>query len=390
RVLAVHGDTHLGGDDIDNLLIRIGLEDIASEWGTDVSRNQEAVQLLRRAVIQAKEKLSFVPVAAIDFEFQGRRYQRELTRPYYEALAARYPDDPSVLYEAGTQLGTLGHPEAALGVHARARALAPGDFRVALHHALALRATGDARGAVAALEGLRRQRWDAPLVHQNLGALLLDAGEPGVASGHLRTALELEPGSASARLALAEARLAAGDPGGTRELLETLVAGDQGGAEAHALLARAALALGDCPAARLNAERSRRLDPTVGGTHRLLAEALECLGDARGAEAAYAAALGAEPADPVALGRLGVLLVRRGEVASGLARLVAALELAPDSAELAAELGVALRRAGRPAEAVGALCLALRLAPGLPVARRELLALGADEGACASSAPPAP
>jgi len=317
-------------------------------------------------------------------------HQRELTRPYYEALAARYPDDPSVLYEAGTQLGTLGHPEAALGVLARARALAPGDFRVALHHALALRATGDARGAVAALEGLRRQRWDAPLVHQNLGALLLDAGEPGVASGHLRTALELEPGSASARLALAEARLAAGDPGGTRELLETLVAGDQGGAEAHALLARAALALGDCPAARLNAERSRRLDPTVGGTHRLLAEALECLGDARGAEAAYAAALGAEPADPVALGRLGVLLVRRGEVASGLARLVAALELAPDSAELAAELGVALRRAGRPAEAVGALCLALRLAPGLPVARRELLALGADEGACASSAPPAP
>src|SRR5204863_6488653 len=32
EVLATNGDTHLGGDDIDNLLIRIGLEDIASEW----------------------------------------------------------------------------------------------------------------------------------------------------------------------------------------------------------------------------------------------------------------------------------------------------------------------------------------------------------------------
>ena len=33
EVLATNGDTHLGGDDIDNLLLRIALEDIASEWG---------------------------------------------------------------------------------------------------------------------------------------------------------------------------------------------------------------------------------------------------------------------------------------------------------------------------------------------------------------------
>jgi molecular chaperone DnaK (HSP70) len=31
EVLATHGDTHLGGDDIDNLLLRVALEDIASE-----------------------------------------------------------------------------------------------------------------------------------------------------------------------------------------------------------------------------------------------------------------------------------------------------------------------------------------------------------------------
>ncbi len=33
EVLATNGDTHLGGDDIDNRLLRIALEDIASEWG---------------------------------------------------------------------------------------------------------------------------------------------------------------------------------------------------------------------------------------------------------------------------------------------------------------------------------------------------------------------
>ena len=63
EVLATNGDTHLGGDDIDNLLLRIALEDIASEWGEDVSTKSDAVQLLRRAVIQAKEQLSFVPAA---------------------------------------------------------------------------------------------------------------------------------------------------------------------------------------------------------------------------------------------------------------------------------------------------------------------------------------
>src|ERR1700687_1023255 len=61
EVIATNGDTHLGGDDIDNLLLRIALEDVQSEWGEDLSGDSEGVQRLRRAVIQAKEKLSFVP-----------------------------------------------------------------------------------------------------------------------------------------------------------------------------------------------------------------------------------------------------------------------------------------------------------------------------------------
>src|SRR6195256_6213581 len=44
EVLATNGDTHLGGDDIDNRLIQIGLEDIQSEWGEDLSGQGEAVQ----------------------------------------------------------------------------------------------------------------------------------------------------------------------------------------------------------------------------------------------------------------------------------------------------------------------------------------------------------
>ncbi len=78
EVLATNGDTHLGGDDIDNLLLTIALEDIQTEWGEDLSLDSTAVQLLRRAVIQAKEELSFVPSATIDLEYKAKRYEREI------------------------------------------------------------------------------------------------------------------------------------------------------------------------------------------------------------------------------------------------------------------------------------------------------------------------
>jgi molecular chaperone DnaK (HSP70) len=86
EVLATNGDTHLGGDDIDNLLLKIALEDVASEWGFDLSTDNEGVQRLRRAVIQAKERLSFVPQTDIELEYRGKKYQRELNRELFDKL----------------------------------------------------------------------------------------------------------------------------------------------------------------------------------------------------------------------------------------------------------------------------------------------------------------
>lgn len=86
EVLATNGDTHLGGDDIDNLLLQIALEDIASEWGEDISTKPDAVQLLRRAVILAKEALSFAPAATIDLEYGDKRYQRQINVDLFNKL----------------------------------------------------------------------------------------------------------------------------------------------------------------------------------------------------------------------------------------------------------------------------------------------------------------
>jgi len=87
EVIATNGDTHLGGDDIDNLLITIALEDIQGDLAMDLRRNGEAVQAIRKSVIEAKIALSSNDTAKLDVDLpDGKRYQREITREQFERL----------------------------------------------------------------------------------------------------------------------------------------------------------------------------------------------------------------------------------------------------------------------------------------------------------------
>ncbi len=87
EVIATNGDTHLGGDDIDNLLIAIALDDIRGELGLDVRRNGEAVQRIRQAVIEAKIALSSQPTAKLDVDLPGgKKYQREISLEVFEQM----------------------------------------------------------------------------------------------------------------------------------------------------------------------------------------------------------------------------------------------------------------------------------------------------------------
>ncbi len=87
EVIATNGDTHLGGDDIDNLLITIALDDTLGDLGLDLRRNGEAVQVIRNAVIEAKIALSSQPSVKLDIELPGgKRYLREITREQFEQL----------------------------------------------------------------------------------------------------------------------------------------------------------------------------------------------------------------------------------------------------------------------------------------------------------------
>ena len=88
EVISTNGDTHLGGDDIDNLLLTIALDDISGDLKLDLRRNAEAVQALRKAVIDAKIYLSQHTSTTFDLELPGgKRYKREITREQFEQLA---------------------------------------------------------------------------------------------------------------------------------------------------------------------------------------------------------------------------------------------------------------------------------------------------------------
>ena len=87
EVVATNGDTHLGGDDIDNLLITIALDDIRGDLGLDLRRSGEAVQTIRKAVIETKIALSSQASTKLDIDLPGgKRYQREITREQFEQL----------------------------------------------------------------------------------------------------------------------------------------------------------------------------------------------------------------------------------------------------------------------------------------------------------------
>ena len=87
EVQSTNGDTHLGGDDIDNLLLAIALDEIHAEHGVDLRGHPGAVQALRRAAIEAKIALSSEQAAHFDIELpNGDRYQREIPRGVFELL----------------------------------------------------------------------------------------------------------------------------------------------------------------------------------------------------------------------------------------------------------------------------------------------------------------
>ena len=87
QVLSTNGDTHLGGDDIDNLLQAFVHEKILQEDEIDFSPHGEIAQELRKALITLKHELSEKESATLKFPLPGGKiFTEEFTRGALDAL----------------------------------------------------------------------------------------------------------------------------------------------------------------------------------------------------------------------------------------------------------------------------------------------------------------
>ena len=115
EVQSTNGDTHLGGDDIDNLLLAIALDEIHAEHGVDLRAHPGAVQALRKAAIDAKIRLSTEPAAQL-------RHRAAQRRP----LSAR---DSARGLRAADRAGARAHRGSVQAGHGRRRHHAGADRR---------------------------------------------------------------------------------------------------------------------------------------------------------------------------------------------------------------------------------------------------------------------
>src|SRR5580704_2082171 len=86
EVLATNGNTHLGGDDFDRMLVDWLLVDIRSRHGVDLSGDAEAEQEVRLGAEAAKCRLSFEERTVLTIPFERFTYHRDITRAELEAL----------------------------------------------------------------------------------------------------------------------------------------------------------------------------------------------------------------------------------------------------------------------------------------------------------------
>lgn len=88
EVVATSGDTHLGGEDFDQRLIDYFVKLYKKKEGKDITKDDRAVQKLRREVEKAKRTLSTEHSTMIEIDnlFEGKDFSEPLTRARFEEL----------------------------------------------------------------------------------------------------------------------------------------------------------------------------------------------------------------------------------------------------------------------------------------------------------------
>ncbi|CBH17750.1 glucose-regulated protein 78, putative [Trypanosoma equiperdum] len=88
EVVATNGDTHLGGEDFDNNMMRHFVDMLKKKKNVDISKDQKALARLRKACEAAKRQLSSHPEARVEVDSltEGFDFSEKITRAKFEEL----------------------------------------------------------------------------------------------------------------------------------------------------------------------------------------------------------------------------------------------------------------------------------------------------------------
>jgi len=88
EVLATNGDTHLGGEDFDQRVMKYCMKLFKKKYKKDMSKDKRAIQKLRREVERVKRALSSAHQARLEIEslYDGVDFSETLTRARFEEL----------------------------------------------------------------------------------------------------------------------------------------------------------------------------------------------------------------------------------------------------------------------------------------------------------------
>lgn len=118
EVKSTNGDTHLGGDDVDEELIRWIIEEFKKDQGIDLSQDKMALQRLKEAAEKAKVELSSAMETEINLPFitadqaGPKHLVMKLTRSKFEALTEPIlkrlmPPVEQAIKDAGVEKGQI-------------------------------------------------------------------------------------------------------------------------------------------------------------------------------------------------------------------------------------------------------------------------------------------
>jgi tetratricopeptide (TPR) repeat protein/predicted membrane-bound spermidine synthase len=339
---------------------------------------------IRKRFKQAEEAQGFLlsgmldrAVAAWPEGKKNKLFQAEAKKghDYYLALAKKYADKPSKLFEIGSLLGNLGFTDDAVALYLKAHKAEPRNAEYTINLALAKLDEGETDEAARLLEKVLQDEPDNTLAQYNLGVVLNRMGRSKDAISYLETAVSLIPDLMGARLALALALLNSNRIDEAEARLIEITDENPFVADAWDMLGLVAGRRKDWEQAKDRHLRAVNIEPYRADSHYNVGIAFEELGRLTEAALAYQAALRIAPNDAEAENNLGLVYARAGRYELAAEAHRKALDIEPQYPEAAYNLGLAYVAQGKIVDAAESFAIALTLNPNLEPAKKQLAEL---------------